>query len=228
LRPVGLEGGPEPQPDRPQVSPKSYWRDHPEPKSHQRAIGPKLGFRPPFGGPFLHTLRAQIEVIFVRKCSCPNLSSQRGTFCMGPDHKKPLFGPGLYGPEISSSAWKGTWSLSPSPSLPTGPLWWSWTGPNLVVASDRRRPTGRSTNRVPRSSRPSPSGLGVFRGPLNRKRGGVEGRGGTGPEANWSPSERSSGWGGFLFTSTGRSVRGFGLCTGGGFIHLDRSTVPVR
>jgi hypothetical protein len=34
-------------------------------------------------GPFLHTLRALIGPIFVRKCSCPNLRSQRGNFYMG-------------------------------------------------------------------------------------------------------------------------------------------------
>lgn len=41
-------------------------------------------------GPFLHTLRALIGPVFVRKCSCPNLRSQRGKFYMGALLKKPV------------------------------------------------------------------------------------------------------------------------------------------
>jgi hypothetical protein len=49
--------------------------------------------RPPFRGPFLHTLRARIGSSFVKKCSGPNLSSQRAFFCMGNEHKKPVGAP---------------------------------------------------------------------------------------------------------------------------------------
>jgi len=139
----------------------------------------------------LHTLRARIEVVFVRECSCPNLSSQRGAFCMGPEHKKPLFGPGLYGPEISSSAWEGSWSSPPSPSLPTGRPWWSWAGPTLVVAS------GRPTDRAPGSARSSPSGLGVVRDHLNRRRGGIEGRGGPDRRPTGRSQNGHESWDGF-------------------------------
>ena len=44
-------------------------------------------------GPFLHTLRAQVGLVFVEKCPGPNLSSQRAFFCMAGEHKKPVPAP---------------------------------------------------------------------------------------------------------------------------------------
>lgn len=41
-----------------------------------------------FRGPFLHTLRALIGPVFVKKCSCPNLRSQRGKFWVGGPEQK--------------------------------------------------------------------------------------------------------------------------------------------
>lgn len=63
--------------------------------------------------PFLHTLRAHIEYVFVKKCSRPNVGSQRGTFCIGKRHKRPPAGPGAGDDRISSSTWDGTYTSSP-------------------------------------------------------------------------------------------------------------------
>lgn len=55
--------------------------------------------RPPVRGPFLHTLRAQVGLVFVGKCSGPNLSSQRAFFRMAGEHKKPVPAPAGVAPQ---------------------------------------------------------------------------------------------------------------------------------
>ena len=58
-----------------------------------RANRPGTPRPPPRVVPLLHTLRAPFEIDFVKKCSLPNLSSQRAFFCMAKGHKKPPSGP---------------------------------------------------------------------------------------------------------------------------------------
>lgn len=47
----------------------------------------------PFGFPLLHTLRPQIEDLFVSLCSTRKTSAHSAFFCMEIKHKKPLAGP---------------------------------------------------------------------------------------------------------------------------------------
>lgn len=126
--------------------------------------------------PFLHTLRARFGLIFVGKCSGPNVGSQRGTFCMGKKHKRPLAGPGAGEDQSTGSAWEGTWTSSPTSrpavlTVPTGPV-------HLVVAH------GRPVQNGPIGSGPPiygpDQGRTVVEGRLQRTRTGEDGQGGLG------------------------------------------------
>ena len=127
-RPVGRRGGGNPRPGPVLLNEEFVGEGRP----------------PPTGGLvflFLYTLRPQIRSNFVKKCQCPNLSSQRAFFCMGRRHKKPVRGPLVCEDRIQDPAWEGTW-VSCVPSSWDGRPGWG-DGSDLVVA-------------VPSSSAPRP------------------------------------------------------------------------
>lgn len=98
--------------------------------------------RPLFRGPFLHTLQAWIGLIFVPKCSHPNLSSQRAFFYRRSEHKKPDTAPARVGRK--SHVLRGEGLGRASPCLGRG----VWNDRSADRARPRRLPANRPFQRA--------------------------------------------------------------------------------